>query len=66
VRLLIDTYALLWWLSDDPSLSAVANLNLALQYRKQGQPDKAQEYYRTPRSEAGVDCHAFTEEIQAG
>jgi PIN domain nuclease of toxin-antitoxin system len=24
VRLLIDTHALLWWLSDDPSLSAAA------------------------------------------
>jgi len=29
VRLLIDTHALLWWLSDDPSLSAAARRAMA-------------------------------------
>jgi len=29
VRLLIDTHALLWWLSDDPSLSGVARKAMA-------------------------------------
>jgi PIN domain nuclease of toxin-antitoxin system len=29
VRLLIDTHALLWWLSDDPSLSDVARKAMA-------------------------------------
>jgi PIN domain nuclease of toxin-antitoxin system len=29
VRLLLDTHALLWWLSDDPSLSEVARAAIA-------------------------------------
>src|SRR4051812_6894323 len=28
-RLLVDTHALLWWLTDDPALSAVARVALA-------------------------------------